>query len=292
MNRLLKLVVAGSFLAAGFIGCGLLDATEDTTPKITLDAIGSIDVGTFKNVEGKVTAGENITSISYAVEDANGTSVAQTKIKATGPSSAADKKIEFKDNDAIKIEVFTGAAAADYTLKITVTAGTTIDASFPFTVAGGSTGTAVATVSLDVGSNDNATLGSSVDLDGGVVWLSAAAKNNVSKIDLCYSYSGTTSSDKVGSPSWAKTSGFSYATTWDNPPSTTMIKVSKTSAEFDAITTKEAVEALWTGTAESALVVAAGDVFIVKTTENVYALVRVETQTAGATGKITIKVAR
>ncbi|MBN1309248.1 MAG: hypothetical protein JXA18_15090 [Chitinispirillaceae bacterium] len=140
MNRLLKSILAGSVVAAGFTGCGLLDATEEETPTITIESIGSIDVGTFKNVEGEVEAGEAITSISYEITDDDGNEV--STITVSGPSSSSDDKIEFKDNNAIKITVSNSATAGDYKLKITVTAGSTVDASFNFSVSG-SGGTAL-----------------------------------------------------------------------------------------------------------------------------------------------------
>ncbi|MBN1578303.1 MAG: hypothetical protein JW913_17210 [Chitinispirillaceae bacterium] len=288
MNRLLKLILTGSIIVTGFIGCGLLDATEESTPEITINSIGSIDVGTFKNVTGKVTAGEAITSIAYTITDASDNDV--STITVSGPSSSSEDKIEFKDNDAIKITVGNNAVAADYKLKITVTAGSTVDATFNFTVSG-SGGTAVETVTLDAGANQNSTLGSSIDLDGGDVWLSAQAANNVSKIDICYSHTSS-GGDKVGSPYWAQESDYNYAKDWSNPPQTKIIKLSMTSAEFDAVTTKEAIEAKWSGTEVISLAVVEGDVFIVKTTEDAYALVRITDQVAGETGKITIKVAR
>jgi hypothetical protein len=136
MKRFLGWVVVGLMAGFGMVGCNLLGPTEETSPTITLDDIGSIDVGTFKNIEGKVTAGEEITQIQYEITTATGGSV--STITVEGPSSSSSDKIEFKDNDAIKITVSSSASAGDYLLKITATAGVTSSAEFDFTVTGSS----------------------------------------------------------------------------------------------------------------------------------------------------------
>jgi len=134
MKQLMKLLVASAVCGMGFVGCGLLDPTDETTPTITIDNIPDIDVGTKKNVTGKVTAGEAITSISYSIENSSGTKV--TTITALGPSSTNEKTLEFKNNDAIEVTATSGAVAGDYKLVISVTAGTTVEAKFDFKVKG------------------------------------------------------------------------------------------------------------------------------------------------------------
>lgn len=134
MNRFLNYAVVGLIAGMGMVGCGLLGPEEETSPTITLDEIGSINVGTYKNVEGKVTAGEDITSISYEITTPTGGSV--STIEVEGPSSSSSDKIEFKDNNMIKITVTNSATAGDYVLKISATAGVTSSAEFDFTVTG------------------------------------------------------------------------------------------------------------------------------------------------------------
>ena len=136
MKRFLAWTMAGLMAGLGMVGCDLLGPAEDTSPTITLDEIGSIDAGTFKNIKGKVTASEDITQIKYEITTATGGSV--STITVEGPSSASSDKIEFKDNNAIKINVSSSATAGDYLLKITATAGVTSSAEFDFTVNGSS----------------------------------------------------------------------------------------------------------------------------------------------------------
>jgi hypothetical protein len=163
-----------------------------------------------------------------------------------------------------------------------------------FTITGGTSGTPVSvSAALTVGSNGNATEGSSIDLDIPEVYSMSEAANHVSDLDLCYSYSGVASADKIFTPSHAKASDYTYASGWSNPPTTSFIKTSLTPAEFDDISTAEEIEALWTGTpTETSEVCEEDDVFIVKTTEDVYVLVLISEQTPGKTGTITIKVAK
>jgi len=134
MKQLFKLLVAGAVCGMGFVGCGLLSPTEETTPTVTLDAISDIDVGTYKTVSGKVTAGEAITSIKYEVQNSSGAKV--TSITVEGPSSSAEKTLEFKTGNLIKITASSSATAGDYKLVISVTAGTSVDAKFDFKVKG------------------------------------------------------------------------------------------------------------------------------------------------------------
>jgi len=298
MKQFSKLLVAAAICSFGFIGCGLLGPSDPSSPEVKLDnVIGSIGVGSYSNVTGSVSAGEAITSISYKIENSSGATA--SGITVTGPTIPADtKKFNFTNTSPIVITVANSATAADYKLVISVTAGSSVEVKFDFSVTGTTQqGTPVTTVTLDAGANGNSTLGSSIDLDGGTVWKMADAANNVSKIDICYAHSGTENNDKVGSASWAKASGYDFAANWASPPDCKMHSVTMTETEFNATTTKEEVAALWddskvSATAPYKLAVTQGSVFIVKTTENVLALVRVSSQTAGSTGSITIKVAK
>jgi hypothetical protein len=132
-----------------------------------------------------------------------------------------------------------------------------------------------------------------MDLDAGAVYTSAQAASHVAELDLCYSYSGVTSQDKIGTPSWATASQYSYAVNWTNPPTTEFIKTSLTSAQFNAIATVEEITALWVGTPiTTSSPCVANDVFVVKTTANAYVLILISAQTPGATGNITVKLAK
>ncbi|MBN1760422.1 MAG: hypothetical protein JW863_18990 [Chitinispirillaceae bacterium] len=292
MKKFLGWTLAGLVVGLGMVGCDLLGPVESTSPTITLDAIGSIDAGTFKNIEGKVTAGEDITQIKYQITTATGGSV--STITVEGPSSASSDKIEFKGNDVIKISVSSSAAEGDYILKITATAGVTSSAEFDFSVSGGSTGTPVTEVTINAGANQNNDYGSSIDIDAGKAMIKSEAASNVSDIDLCYAYSGVNSVEKLGTAAWAVASDYTFADGWANAPDIKFYKVSMTADEFAAVDTKEEIDDLWDASKATAnsYNAAEGDVFMVETTEGTLAILRITSQIDGAAGSITMKVAK
>jgi hypothetical protein len=134
MKKLLGLVCAGAVVAM-MSGCGLVN--PQSTPTITIDAIGSIDVGTYKDVTGKIEASEAITSVSYSVTTS--ADAAASGITVTGPTSSSTKTLNFTATSPVKITVASTAAAGSYKLKISATAGATGEGTFNFTVAGGAT---------------------------------------------------------------------------------------------------------------------------------------------------------
>jgi hypothetical protein len=292
MNKFFKVSVTAIALGIGLVGCNLLNPEEETSiPKVTMNTIGAITAGNFKNVTGEITADEVITNVTYAITTSAGVAVAKTVIDYKGPTVRDVKKFEFKDNNVITITPAATATAGAYKLKLTVTAGSTVDASFDFTVAAGSgpVGTAVVSATIPAGSNSNAAYGSSIDLDAGVAYKMADAASHVADLDLCYSTTGT-GTDKLGSPNWAKLSDFNYAKNWASPAATKFYKTALTKAQFDAITTREQIPAFVdaSATAES-YEAALNDVFLVKTTQSAIVLVLINEKTNGANGSITIK---
>jgi hypothetical protein len=298
MKKLTVSLVTGILAGMSFIGCDMLnDPVDDDTVDISLTTFSSITAGSYVDVVATVDANVEITEISVEVTK-DGAEVSDDLIdiqKQQMPSG--EKKIQIKENGdmEVRINVDDNACIGDYVFSITATAGSANETKTnTFSVSGGRdcSGTAITTKTLEAGANQNSTLGSSIDLDGGEVWKMSAAASHVSEIDICYSHTAS-NGDKVGSPYWAQESDYDYALAWDNPPQTEMHEVSISSATFDGITTAEEIEDLWEASSGTiSLTVVQGDIFIVKTTENAYALVRVTEQTPGATGSITIKVAR
>ncbi len=144
---------------------------------------------------------------------------------------------------------------------------------------------------LNIGANENAALGSSIDLDVPVVMLAANAKTNAAYIDLVYANSFATNSDKLGSPDWAK-DNVSFVTGWSTYNATKFYKLTGTT--FESVTTVDQLKALWLDSkaTASSIDVVANDVIIAKTEKGAIVLIKIISQVAGATGKIDIKVAK
>jgi hypothetical protein len=299
------LVVCGAFLAMGLAGCGLLDPTADKdSVDIALDPLpASISANGHAYVVATLDANVEITDIKGTVTKLDGS--AATGVTVSNPSAPNEKKVSIKqspngsDEVDMPINVASDACNGDYLFTLSVTAGTaTSSKSDTFSVSGGKncdtpTGTAIETVTLNAGANENTTLGSSIDLDAGEVYKMADAASHVSALDLCYAHT-VSNIDKLGSPSWAKASAFTFAKNWSNPPEIKFYKTDLTVTQFNAITTKEEIAALWTESkaTDQSYEAAKNDVFIVTTTADAIALVLINDQTAGSTGSITIKVAK
>jgi len=270
------------------IGCGTTDPEDATAPTITGPVkIDTLKAGTPVNAIIEITAKDTVTFSGRITTAAGVVSTAITATPALTKNDIKEKKVTY----TLTSSATTPAGA--YYLEISATsAGLTSTVKFDLVVPGAA-GTPVTTAEIIAGANKHATAGSSIDLDAGVAYLSAAAATNLASIDLCYAHTAS-AGDKLGTPTWAKLSGYDFAVNWANPPTTMKFyKTALTAAQFDAITTKEAIPAFVdaNATAESAVTVA-GDVFIVKTTAGAICLLKIASQVAGETGTITIKTAK
>lgn len=299
MKKLAVFLMTGILAGISFIGCDMLNPTDEDEVTITLTTFSSIEGGSYEPVTAVIDANVEITSVSVSVtKDGEAVTSGVTIEKQNMPTG--EEKIEVKESGGdmkIEVKVAADACEGDYVFTISAKAGSAeVSKTNDFTVTNAKDcsvpeGTPVETMTLEAGANKNSSLGSSIDLDGGDVWKMADAANHVSEIDICYSHTAS-NGDKVGSPTWAKASNYDYAKNWDNPPETEMHAVSISSTTFDGIATVEEIEDLWeSSSAAVSLTVEEDDIFIVKTTEGEYALVRITEQTAGETGSITIKVA-
>ncbi|MBD3322164.1 MAG: hypothetical protein GF350_13785 [Chitinivibrionales bacterium] len=306
-------IFLSAFLMIGYTGCGLLDPAEDTdevsvsiTNDADIDTIAVTGSATTADVEGVIEGSS--TPISVTVElTANATDGSTDGITVTTTQAPSDKdKIDIGPNGDMQISIAVAATACigSYTLEISATVGGETNSTSQTIVVTGATdcsqtGTPVdVSADLTVGANQNTTYGSSIDLDGPNVWLSANAVE--AQVDLCYAYSGDASVEKIGTPAWAKASGYNFAASWSaNPPETEFYKAltGVTQDVVDAqLATKEQLTQLWTtasaGTAEASYTCAQGDVFIAKTDQNAIAVLWVKSQTAGVSGTITVIVAK
>ena len=286
MKKLLGLLSVGLAMAV-MTGCGL---SPIGAPTVTLDAIPSIAVpasgSNYVDVTGKVEADTAITAISYDI--LTSADLPASGITVTGPAAPMDQeKINF-DNQPIRITVTSGALAGTYKLKVSVTAGPSSDATFNFTVTG-SAGGDVNTATVTIGSYANPTIGSSIDLDNGQVKAAAAATQNGSGVDLVCTYSTSFSAFRIFNPVYARdSSNIGAFSGWVNPAATSFCKL--TGANFDNFTTKAQIQAQYSaGTAVASASCAAGDIFVVKTNQNNYVLIKIVSFDQSTTGTAQIK---
>jgi hypothetical protein len=304
MKRFLNWAVIGLVAGFGMIGCDLLGPVDDDSVTIKINTpLTTITGGSFDFVDATVSGNVEITSITVTVETEDGASVSTDLIKVdkrTMPTG--EEKITIKEDGdmEVRINVYADACEGDYVLTIKANAGSVSSTKTDtFTVTDAKDcsvpdGTPVTEVTINAGANSNADYGSSIDIDAGKAMMKSEAASNVSDIDLCYAYSGTNNVEKIGTAMWAEASGYTFADGWSNPPDIKFYKESMTSAEFDAVDTKEEIEALWDETKATASSYEAdqGDVFLVETTEGTLAILRITSQEDGAAGSITIKVAK
>jgi hypothetical protein len=145
---------------------------------------------------------------------------------------------------------------------------------------------------LNVGAQGNATLGSSLELDTGKVYLSAAANANLDGVDLVFMYYGSgyhiDNTESAKAAANAATPKINLADNW--------LDAKLNGNEFVKVTTKpanqEAAVAAWgTGSKLSSSMVAAGDMFVVETTDGEYTLITVSAVTGSdKTGAADFKI--
>lgn len=287
MKKLLALVSAVG-VAAMMSGCGLTDPSP-TSVTITIESIGAVVAGgAAGEVKGTIEADSILTNVDMTILDKNDADV-KSKFTVTWTSSYSDKKkVDLKDDLGTTVKANTGTAAGTYKLKITAeSGGISSSQSKEFTVT--STGTPVTVGTVTIGSLDNPTLGSSVDLDSGKVKLALEAKKAGSGIDLVFTYSTDLSAFRIFSPEYAKnSSGITAFASWVSPNDT---KFKKASVTFASINTKEEIASLYSstsGTELSSSNAAVNDVFVVKTDQG-YALIQITSFQSTTSGTADIK---
>ena len=284
VHGLLSVAVA----AAVMTGCGL---SPVGSPTITIDPIPSISVpangSNYVDVTGEIEADTVITAISYEI--LNSYDLPASGITVTGPQPNGEEKMDF-DDSPIRITVDAGTLAGTYKLKISVTAGPSVDATFSFTVTGGTGDINTATVTI--GSYANPTIGSSIDLDSGTVKLAAAAIQNGSGVDLVCTYSTTYSAFRIFNPVYARdTSGITAFSGWVNPANTSFCKL--TGVNFNDFTTHAQIQAQYSaGSAVTSASCAVNDIFVVRTDKDSYALIQILSFDQYTSGTAQIKWAK
>jgi hypothetical protein len=291
MKKLLALISAVG-LVAMMNGCGLNDPASKVDISIT--SIGPVAAGGGAAiVEGTIEADSIITNVDMTVLNSTDGDFKSnfTLYWTTGYTGKekADLKVDMSTTVAAKSTTPSGT----YKLKITGSSGgITTSSTKEFTVT--SVGTPVTVATVEAGANKNTTLGSSIDLDEPKVMLMEESTTNLSTVDICYAYSGTDGTEKLFSPHHAKASAYTFTANWGTPNETKFYKTFLTPTQYDAITTKEQVQAEWSEPeiAATSIDCAKDDVFIAKTDQGAIVLMLITSQTPEATGKIDLKIAK
>ena len=147
-------------------------------------------------------------------------------------------------------------------------------------------GDSLSVKTVTVGAQQNADYGSSLDIDNMTAYLVAEARTKSADIDLIYGVSTAIGAQPaVYSPDTAKygvggSNGFTFMQTGFNTTNNTVIKL--TTANFDAIDTKEKLDSLWftaSPTPNGRLNIAVGTTFMAKSNLNKTVLIKVNSIT-------------
>lgn len=285
MKKLLALLSVGVAMAV-MTGCGLSPAGA---PTIDIDAIGSIAIpasgSTYATVTGEVDADTEITAISYEILNSN--DLPASGITVTGPNAPLDDDELSFDDYPITITVFSTAASGNYKLKISVTAGPSVDKSFDFTLTGASANVTEKT-GISMGA-ESAAPPSLLDADNmTLASRSITDETRRGQIDVIFSYSTVlnpaslafTSPDVAqGSPydAWATKAHAEY-------------KLAPGGTTWASITTQAAINTAWgTGAGASRIAVSQGNIIIILTSAGVYKAVQIVSITgSGSTATMII----
>lgn len=263
---------------------GLKDPTRVT---VSILNIGLVVIGGASGVvQGYVSADSALSNIQTQVLDGSGADqTANFNIGVTGGYGNLDS-VDLKVTMGMTIAAKSTAVAGTYKLVITASSGAiTNTAQQSFTVE-----TAVGVpVTVTIGSYQNTTYGSSIDLDSGKVELAAQAEQSGSGVDLVMTYSSDYTAFRVMSPYYAaNSSNITAFANWVNPNQTPFAKVN---VSFDSVSTKEQIKALFDAsqTTTGVLSCSEGDVLVVETDQGQYALVLINSFDPLTTGTATIK---
>jgi hypothetical protein len=292
-----RMALMVAILTSGLMMTGCLtDDEESDSGNVKISDLkvtpSSVKAGQSADVEGTVTSTSALTAIAITVwKGSTDVTTGKGFTVAAGPLGSDKKAWSLKTDGSSRITIGGAAATGEYTVKVVARTGTdSVVANTTLTV----NGNAVTTEELTLGSNQNSN-GGSVDLDELKVYTHAAAKDVSGKIDLYYAHA-LIGGDKLFTPAQAKISGFGSASngpaTWTTANATEFRKLDLSESAFSAISTQEAIDALWataevvTGGSDE---VDEGSTYIVNTDMAKKVLIRVTAYVEGDTGTITIK---
>lgn len=290
-----RIVMASlAFAAFGFTGCLTNDDPKSSDVQIADLKVtpNSVIAGEGAYVEGTLTSTNALTSVNVSIWKGTADVTTGKGFVITKEGLGDAKKAwSLKSDGNVRITVGGAAATGEYTVKVSAYAGNdSTSATTTFSV----TGKAVVTQEIVLGSNQNA-LGGSVDLDALQVYSHVAAKAISGKIDLYYAHAAT-GGDKLFTPAQAKASGFGAETngpaTWTIANETEFRELVLSESAFAAITTQEAIDALWAGATAvtgGGDAVSEGATYIVNTDMAKKVLIRVTAIVPGDAGTVTVK---
>lgn len=296
-------ILALTSLVAGFglmTGCDSTSSGEAPVIKSLYVGDHETDLATFEfqanNTYRMVGTVENVSSWAWTIQNSTGATVETLTADAPNGSGTTDlglgtaKRVQFTPKSS-------WGASGTYTIKgvLTGTDGSTLTKSFSIKAAtGGSTGTAVSSKSLTLGSNNNSN-GGSLDADAMVNYKLSEVTTTAMQgdIDLYYGYSSTNSKDRFFTPAQAKASSFNGIKDWTNIASIEIYDLgTMTQTAFDALATQEAIDALFTGKTketDGSVDAAANVVVGIKTSKGAMRVIHVDAITGGASGTVTVK---
>jgi hypothetical protein len=284
------------------IDCGTVESTnENEEAIINVGDINYIKAGESRYIEGTIESNIDIDpqNIEISIKDNYMYVIDNENLYIERISSSSGPTINLREDLELKIVSKNTACNGPYFLDISIDQEGIIKSSyqFPFIIKDGHNcdEKALGTFVINVGANENTEIGSSIDFDEGKVYLMSEAASKISEIDLCYAYSGVNNIEKIGTAYWAYKSEYNFAKNWgESAPNIKFYKVSMTKSQFNDIITVEELEDMWDSSlaSESSYEVSTGDTFMLETTEKIIALILIEDQETGSTGKITIKVAK
>ncbi|MFT7332045.1 MAG: hypothetical protein ACI81S_000240 [Sphingobacteriales bacterium] len=241
-----RLKFLGLFILTGLAASTVLtscgEEIEDVAPKPTINltspATSSLTVETGDSVNFTVVSGANVdlttfgATVSY--DEGLAATVDLTSSTSTSDTTLVKNTTNFTYNGTVVVRNVAGVEA--YTFTITDKDGTTNSTTLIVTVEEPIIADVVNIYSAKMmGGQTNTTLGSYMDADSGVVYLSAAASSNSALVDLVFSYGGT-NKNYLAAPSdnEAQTSHPNIAD-WSTKNATKFKASTVTASEFDAI---------------------------------------------------------
>ena len=291
-----RISFAVALLASALPFTGCMTDSDSDSGDVKIENLkvnpASVKAGQVADVEGTLTSKNALTDIDVTVwkgEQDVTTGMGFTVTQIDLPD--AKKAWSLKTDGNLRVAVGGQAATGDYTVKVVARSG---DDSAVGKTTLKITGTMVVAEEIILGSNQNAK-GGSVDLDMLKTYTHAEAKPISGKIDLYYAHSILTG-DRLFTPEQAKDSEFGEDSngpaTWTTVNDTEFRRLTLSESAFSAISTQEAIDALWAGATPvtgGSAAVSEGATFIVNTDMAKKVLIRVTEYDEGDEGMITVK---
>lgn len=291
-----RISFAVALLASALPFSGCMTDSDSDSGDVKIENLkanpASVKAGQVADVEGTLTSKNALTDIDVTVWKGEQDVTTGMGFTVTQIDLPDDKKAwSLKTDGNLRVAVGGQAATGDYTVKVVARSGDdSAVGKTPLKI----TGTVVVTEEIILGSNQNAK-GGSVDLDMLKTYTHAEAKPISGKIDLYYAHSILTG-DRLFTPEQAKDSEFGEDSngpaTWTTVNDTEFRRLTLSESAFSAISTQEAIDALWAGATPitgGSAAVSEGATFIVNTDMAKKVLIRVTEYDEGDEGMITVK---